>query len=257
MNLKQEINLLISEIKKLDKKLIIIFLTAPILLTISWYFTSRRFFILNLYSYFSDYEFIELAEFYYWFAGDFLVLFIIPILIIRFLIREKEISGYGICFGDIKAGFIISAIFFSIMIPFIWIATSFESFQHVYPMMSSSRNSWGMFFIYQAGLLLYIFAWEFIWRGYIQFGLRHRFGNYAIFIQTIPFVILHYGKPAIESFGAIAAGIALGILAFRTGSVFYGIIIHYSVMFSIDLVSVLRYRAGEYGAGLNSFLRLF
>lgn len=88
------------------------------------------------------------------------------------------------------------------------------------------------------------------------FGLKEKFGYYAIFIQTIPFVILHNGKPAAETFGAIAAGLALGVLAFRTGSVFYGVIIHSSVMITIDLISVIRYRTGEYGIGINSLFNI-
>lgn len=89
------------------------------------------------------------------------------------------------------------------------------------------------------------------------FGLKEKFGYYAVFIQTIPFVILHNGKPAVETFGAIAAGIMLGLLALRTGSIYYGVIIHSAVMINMDLVSVLRYKSGEYGTGINSLLKIF
>jgi membrane protease YdiL (CAAX protease family) len=88
------------------------------------------------------------------------------------------------------------------------------------------------------------------------FGLEEKFGYYSVLIQMIPFVILHNGKPALETFGAIIAGIALGILAFRTRSIFYCIIAHYGVMFSIDFISTIRYRSGEFGIGFNSFLKL-
>jgi hypothetical protein len=53
------------------------------------------------------------------------------------------------------------------------------------------------------------------------FGLKEKFGFYAVLIQMIPFVILHNGKPELETFGAIAGGIALGILALRTKSFYY------------------------------------
>ncbi len=89
------------------------------------------------------------------------------------------------------------------------------------------------------------------------FGLKEKFGYYAVFIQMIPFLILHNGKPPAETFGAIAAGLALGILAWRTGSVYYCIFTHAGVMFGIDLITTLRFRAGDYGIGINSFLNIF
>jgi membrane protease YdiL (CAAX protease family) len=100
-------------------------------------------------------------------------------------------------------------------------------------------------------------AWEFIWRGFMLFGLEAKFGYYAVLIQMIPFLILHNGKPAAETFGAIAAGLALGILALRTRSVLYCIVTHAGVMFSIDLISTLRFRAGDYGIGLSSLIKIF
>ena len=58
------------------------------------------------------------------------------------------------------------------------------------------------------------------------------------------------------TFGAIIAGLALGILALRTRSILYCIITHASVMFFIDLISVLRFRANDYGAGLYSLIKV-
>jgi uncharacterized protein len=81
-----------------------------------------------------------------------------------------------------------------------------------YPHLPAARDSWNIFFIYESGMLLYMFAWEFIWRGFMLFGLKEKFGYYAVLIQMIPFVILHNGKPELETFGAIAGGIALGFL---------------------------------------------
>lgn len=101
-----------------------------------------------------------------------------------------------------------------------------------------------------------MFAWEFMWRGYMLFGLEEKFGYYSVLIQMIPFVILHNGKPFLETFGAIFGGIALGILALRTRSFYYCVVIHIGVMFSIDFVSTLRFRANEYGIGIESFINL-
>lgn len=101
-----------------------------------------------------------------------------------------------------------------------------------------------------------MFAWEFIWRGFMLFGLEKKFGYYSVLIQMIPFVILHNGKPFLETFGAIFGGIALGILALRTRSFYYCVIIHIGVMYSIDVISSLRFRADDYGIGITSLINI-
>lgn len=88
------------------------------------------------------------------------------------------------------------------------------------------------------------------------FGLEKKFGYYSVLIQMIPFVILHNGKPFLETIGAIFGGIALGILALRTRSFYYCVLTHIGVMYSIDLISSLRFRANDYGIGLDSLINL-
>ena len=254
-NLKAELLKLAEIINEMDRKVIIIFLSVSILQTISWYFTSRRFFRINLFNYFSLSQKVDLYEFIYWFVGDFLTFFILPTLIIVFLLKDK-LKNFGLQTGDHKSGIKISIYFIIIMVVISWFASSSPSFGETYPMLQRTKESWNLFFIYEAALFLYVFAWEFIWRGFMLFGLEEKFGYYAVLIQMIPFVILHNGKPYMETFGAIIGGIALGILAFRTRSFIYCVIVHISVMFTVDLLSVLRYRAADFRIGINSFINI-
>ena len=59
-----------------------------------------------------------------------------------------------------------------------------------------------------------LFSWEFLWRGFMLFGLKEKFGYYSVLIQMIPFVILHNGKPAPEIISVIIGDIEQGILNF-------------------------------------------
>lgn len=88
------------------------------------------------------------------------------------------------------------------------------------------------------------------------FGLKEKFGVYSIFIQMIPFVILHNGKPFVETLGAIGGGIFLGFLAFRTGSMLYCFFIHAGIMFVLDFFSTLRYQTAEFGIGPKSVYKI-
>jgi len=253
--LGDELKSLLISIKTLDQKAVIVFLSIAVLQTISWYYTSRRFFRVNFFDSLQFDPNVYLFEYLYWFIGDFFTLFILPFFIIKVLLREK-IKDYGIKFGDYKAGLIITLIFLAIMIPLVWIASSTSEFSRTYPHLSSVKNSWIVFMIYELGMFIYMISWEFIWRGFMLFGLEKKFGYYSVLIQMIPFLILHNGKPSAETFGAIIAGIALGILALRTRSIFYCVVAHASVMFSIDFISTLRYRSGDYGIGLNSLINI-
>ncbi len=255
-SLTKEMKTLFIKIRELDRKVLIIFISVAILQTISWYYTSRRFFRYNLFDSLQDNPHIYLIEYLYWFIGDFFTFFILPVLIIRFILKEK-IRDYGIKIGDYRAGLKISLLFLGIMLPIIWFASALPEFSSAYPQLKTTIDSWNVFFIFEFGLIIYLAAWEFIWRGFMLFGLEEKFGYYAIFIQMIPFLILHNGKPVLEAFGAIIAGLALGVLAYRTRSIFYCVISHACVMFSIDFISILRYRADNYGIGFISLIHVF
>lgn len=253
--LKSELKDFLGALRSLDKKVITVFLSVAILQTFSWYFTSRYFFRLNIYPHYQFDPDVYLYEYLYWFTGDFFSFFVLPVLIVKLLFREK-LRNFGLTFGEPGIGIKISLIFLLIMIPLVWIFSSLPDFVRTYPQLAYARDNWNTFFIFEAGVVVYVFAWEFIWRGFMLFGLKEKFGYYAIFIQMIPFVILHNGKPAAETFGAIVAGIALGVLAWRTRSVYYCLITHAGVMFGIDLMTTLRYRAGDYGIGISSMLNV-
>lgn len=254
-NIKIELKKLALIIRQMDRKVIIIFLSVAILQTISWYVTSRNFFRINFsHSLLNDPN-VNLYEYLYWFLGDFITLFVLTALIIKFVLKEN-LKDYGLKLGDFKIGLFLSLTFFIVMLPLVWIFSASPDFVEKYPHLLSTRTNWNEFFIYESALLVYMSAWEFIWRGFMLFGLKEKFGYYSVLIQMIPFVILHNGKPAAETFGAIIGGIALGILAFRTSSIYYCIITHMGVMFSIDLISTLRYRANDYGVGINSIINI-
>ncbi len=253
--LRKELTALKEIILDLDRRVIITLLSIPALQTISWYVTSRQFFRANLFHLFQLNADVYLYEYLFWFLGDFITYFIFPVIVIKSLLREN-VKDFGVKFGDWRLGLKISLLFLTLMLPIVWFASASSEFVSKYPHLLSLREIWSKFIIYEIAMLIYMFAWEFIWRGFLLFGLEAKFGYYAVFIQMIPFVILHNGKPLPETLGAILGGIALGILAFRTRSFIYGVVVHMGIMFSIDFICSLRFRAGDYGLGVNSVINL-
>lgn len=242
---------ILREIKNLERKIVIIFLSVAILQTISWYFGSRLFFRNHLSIYFTQENLLFFYEFYYWFVADFVLLFIIPLSLIIFFFKEN-LKEYGLKSGDYKTGSKYSAYSIIVIVPLIWLATStFDS----YPTILKFVKGYPVY-VYFFGLFFYMIAWEFFWRGYMLFGLFKKFGYYALFIQMIPFVILHNGKPFIETFGAIAGGLILGMIALRTKSILYPVIIHFFIIVFTETLYYIRFETGEFGIGITSFINI-
>ena len=255
-NFRKEINAIAASINRLDREIVIIFLSVAVLQTLSWYFTSLQFFRSEFTcKYFSNDANADLYGFVYWFIGDCISLFVIPLLVIKILFK-KSIKEYGIQFGDFNFGLKVAIAAMLVMLPVIWVMSSRADFASQYPQLFSAKTDWIKFIIYETALFMYLFSWEFIWRGFMLFGLEKKFGFYAIFMQMIPFVILHNGKPVIETLSAIVGAVVLGIIALRTRSFIYGVIMHFGIVFSIDLISILRYKTGDFGIGVSALVKI-
>ena len=193
----------------------------------------------------------------YWDSADGFLMFIVPLILILTVLRQKP-SEFGFRIGDYKFGLISVGVFMAFMIPVIWIVSGSKEFAAQYPQGGPMvRENISVLLYYELFVGFYMLAWEFFWRGYMMFGLKSKFGYYAIFIQMIPFFILHRGKPEIETFASIFAGLILGIQAWRARSFIYCFIAHWMVMILVDTVSVLRYKSQSYGIGFDAFYNLF
>ena len=225
--------------KSLDKKVSLVFIISIILLTFSWYFSNPQFFQTSLSKYFvNDNDDIKLLSFTYWFLSDFILLLLIPVLFIKFYFKEL-LEDYGLCLGKLKQGFNYTLISIILFIPIVLVITNSNTFKQYFPLIQLEGINLSQFLIYEILFILFIYSWEFIFRGFMLFGLERRFGIYSIYIQMVPFVILHNGKPFVETFMSIFGGIILGFIAIRTRSIFYGFLIHAFILVVLDLIAFI------------------
>jgi len=63
-------------------------------------------------------------------------------------------------------------------------------------------------------------------------------------VQTLPFALLHTGKPEAEALSSVFAGVALGWLALRTRSFWWGALLHAAIAFAMDLCAAWSRLAG-------------
>ncbi|MBN2070373.1 MAG: CPBP family intramembrane metalloprotease [Candidatus Krumholzibacteriota bacterium] len=86
-------------------------------------------------------------------------------------------------------------------------------------------------------VMIDLLAVEFMFRGFILFGLKERFGGGAVLVQMMPFALLHLHKPGLEAAGCVLSGIYFGYLAWRTGSLWPVYIIHCFAALTIVLLT--------------------
>ena len=126
-----------------------------------------------------------------------------------------------------------------VMLPLVYLASRQAGFQRAYPFFAFERLGTGNLLLGLGIRGIGMFAWEFICRGYLLFGFERRVGGpTAIAVQTIPFAVMHVGKPGPEAIGSIVAGIVLGIVALRNRSFIPGVILHWSVAATLDIFAL-------------------
>ncbi len=219
----------------------VILLSAPVLLTIyrTWGWADR------FPEWFPALSGGPLTGFYavlfQWFSF-FLLVLAIPFLVARFGMGLKP-GELGLKWGDRRFGLIFTVLALPLLVvPFSLLASSMPEVPLEYPLARIVATRTDLLLIYEtAYVLLYYLAWEFFFRGFMLFPLARAFGGVnAILIQIIPSCLIHIGKPEGELTGSIIAGLILGGLALRTGSIWYGWIIHAALGVLVDLLVIFR-----------------
>ena len=186
---------------------------------------------------FADRDYGRLARLTYWSGTTFLGYFVIPALFIT-LIMKHRLRDFGMKLEGALTHWKIYVGLYVLVLPFVIAVAFHPSFQRTYPFYQAADRSLLDFFAWQIVYAAQFFALEFFYRGFLIHGLKARLGIYAIFVSTIPYCMIHFGKPLPETVGAILAGIALGLLSLYTRSIWMGVAIHISVAITMDITSL-------------------
>lgn len=191
------------------------------------------------------------------FVLGFILLFIIPCCIIKFYFKEK-LTAYGLGWTNsrVKLGILALVVTFIICAPIFYFGTSDEGMKLEYPLFGDAVKTWGGFIVYQLTYFLFFISIEFIFRGYLLFGLygpvtddakeaaalkikRPKagpyFGIYAVLFQMLPYTMWHLSKPMPEYMGTIVWGVAVSLIALKIRSIWPIIIVHWLLNIVVDL----------------------
>ncbi len=237
----------------LDVKVIVVLLTATVSLTLLRYFggSSGYTLFLSLMGMSRDLDPLvqtvaseatgRLGLRAYWAVSCVTAYFVIPALVVKLALREP-LSDYGFRLRGTLRDSWVYGVMAVVMLPLVYVASRGAAFQSMYPFyhVQPSEPLWPKFICWEVLYAAQFVALEFFFRGFLLHGTRRRFGFYSVFVMTVPYCMIHYGKPFPEAMAAIIAGVVLGVMSLKTRSIWWGAALHIAVAWSMDWAALWR-----------------
>lgn len=184
-------------------------------------------------------------------VGNLIGLFWVPVLSIFFVLRE-DAAKFGFRMGGSGRLWALTALLFAGLLVLMVPASRWQVFQDYYPFFrrfpeysGAFRSSPGLKFFAadplnaayaEASYGMYLFCWEFFFRGYLLMGLARSVGWFAVIVQAAAFGLLHAGKPGVEFLASFPAGLILGALALNAKSFVPGFVLHWAASVTFDVL---------------------
>ncbi len=166
--------------------------------------------------------------------------FVLPALIVAF-VQKRSLGEVGLSFS-IEPGFVKLLIAcLAVMLPLVYLMSLTGSFSAKYPFLQIYNDQpyigWTLL-VWELVYFAQFFGLEFFFRGFLLHSLKPALGLYSIFVMTVPYTMIHFGKPMAETFAAVFAGIFLGWLSYKNGNIWLGLVLHCAVAFSMDILAL-------------------
>ena len=133
--------------------------------------------------------------------------------------QKHNAWDYGWRWNDWRKHLKLALILWAVMLPFLIFFSRDPSARDSYALYLPPTTNALQWAYLLASLVVYMFCWEWFFRGFALFGMAQGWGAIvAIGVQTIGFGLAHYGKPPAEMYSAFAGGLILGVLCWREKS---------------------------------------
>ncbi len=186
-----------------------------------------------------------LSPFVWWAGVHTLAWVILPVAVARRF--GFGLKALGLSAAGLSSKLWMYGVLYLVSLAFIAIAVLQPSFIDTYPFLRAGEApvwSWRLLLTFWVLYGVQFFCVEFFFRGFIIFMLRPRFGYGAIAVMVVPYAMIHFPKPMPEAMAAIVGGTILGWLAFKTQSIWGGVLLHIAVALSMDVLAMLRNETG-------------
>jgi hypothetical protein len=237
-----------GDFAKLDRRAVFAFVYAAIGLTCITYFKDPSY----LASILSNTRFAYIGEeaahptnnnlygLIWWVFVSVTFYFIIPAIFVKF-VQKRKLSDIGLSL-KIEPGFLkLLVLCIAIMLPLVYLMSLTGSFSAKYPFLKVYNDvpylSWTLL-IWELVYFFQFFGLEFFFRGFLVHSLKPSLGVYSILAMTVPYTMIHFQKPMPETFAAIFAGLFLGWISYKNGTIWLGLVLHCTVAFSMDILAL-------------------
>jgi CAAX protease family protein len=167
--------------------------------------------------------------------NEVLLFLVVPLLVIVILLRRNP-ADYGLRLGRWRKGLAWTVGGILLMSGVAWLFMQLPAFRPFYTQYFAMRNPGGDLLTGIALSGVQMFVWEFLFRGFLLFALADLLGPYAIWIQMVPFVMAHFGKPEWETYTSIPGGLLSGWIAYRVGSFYPSWLIHWALAIVMSII---------------------
>ena len=182
----------------------------------------------------------ELYGYSWWSLARVIGYVLVPLPFWKLIFPQDSILDMGLRVKGFSEHLWIYGLCLLVVIPAMGLVASQPDFGNYYPFYKLSSRSYFDLIAWELMYGLQFLALELFFRGFILGALRPSLGSSAIFVMAVPYCMIHYGKPYLEAHGAIVAGVVLGSLAMKTRSIYAGFLVHISVAWGMDLLSLFR-----------------
>ena len=172
-----------------------------------------------------------------WWAAFRVCGYLAPLLVWRLLFPADRILDMGLRVRGLREHVWIYALAVVVLVPLILLLARRPDFGRQYPIFREAGRSWVDFAAWEVLYIAQFFTLEVFFRGWWLRACRG-LGSAAIFSMIAPYVLIHVNKPYLEGCAAIVAGVVLGSLSMRTGSIWAGFLVHSTVGVLMDVAAL-------------------
>ncbi len=225
--------------RRIDYEVALTLVTAAVAMTIQYYLFTERNPFSSMFQVMS--RDAELVRHGYWALGQIVAFAVIPLPVVVLVFRRSP-AEYGLKLRGMMSCWWVYLLMYLVMMPVLVWASTNDRFLRTYPFyrLAEDESLWPRLIVWEILYALQFVALEFFFRGFLLHGTKRRFGAYAIFVTVLPYCMIHFGKPMPETLGAIVAGIFLGFMSLKTGSISMGAALHIAIAWSMDALAVWR-----------------
>jgi len=156
-----------------------------------------------------------------------------------------RLGDWGIGLGDWRWWLPHHGVLLLALLPVIAAVTCMvPALAHYYPLYKPARTSLDALQLSLTGLAVDFVGWEFLFRGFLLFGIARR-GDavLAMLLQALPFFLMHEPKPELEMLSSYFGGVLAGWFCLRARSFLPLYVIHVAIITTVSVTAFwLRHR---------------